>query len=69
MEVYNVHKIQEGEYTFDTRKNLSYCIELKKSHLSYETIEEEIKYTCMLAIQNNNDSDPGLKKVRLLEGK
>lgn len=44
MEVYNVHKIQEGEYTFDTRKNLSYCIELKKSHLSYETIEGEIKY-------------------------
>ncbi len=39
MERYDVYELKEGEYTFETRKGLCYCIELKNSNSSYELID------------------------------
>ena len=56
-----------GDVIFTSTDGLGNTLSLYDNQI--KIIKEEIKYTCMLAIQNNNDSDPGLKKVRLLEGK
>lgn len=56
-----------GDVIFTSTDELGNTLSLHDNQI--KIIKEEIKYTCMLAIQNNNDSDPGLKKVRLLEGK
>ena len=56
-----------GDVIFTSTDGLGNTLSLYDNQI--KIIKEEIKYTCMLAIQSNNDSDPGLKKVRLLEGK
>lgn len=53
-----------GDVIFTSTDGLGNTLSLHDNQI--KIIKEEIKYTCMLAIQSNNDSDPGLKKVRLL---
>lgn len=42
--IYKISKLKDNEYTFDTRLNLSYSMELKKSTASYLLTDGKMKY-------------------------
>lgn len=41
---YNINTLKDNVYTFDTRKGISYCIEIKKSNAEYFSTDNHIKF-------------------------